>query len=188
MNGINEVWMPVPDYPLYSVSNLGRVRSDNLYSHKLPLIMSVYPDKDGHMRVRLSKTGKVKNFYVHRLVAMAFIANPESLPIVNHKDENPANNRVENLEWCTALENTIHNRMPVRRAAPLRRAIVQKELSGEFVKVWDSRASIESTTGYYGGNITSACQGKRYSAYGYRWEYATSEQLARYKDEWRRSD
>ena len=178
MNGVNEIWKPVADYPQYSVSSFGRVRSDNLYSHREPLIMNTYPNKDGHMRVRLCKDGAVKNYFVHRLVAAAFIANPNGLPVVNHKDENPANNHVDNLEWCTVQENTVYNKMPQRRADPLRRAIVQKTLSGAVIKKWDSRASIAAETGFSGGNITSACQGKRKSANGYLWEYA---------EEWGRS-
>ena len=165
MNGATEIWRTVSGYPLYSVSNLGRVRSDNPYSHKEPLIMHPYPDKDGHMKVRLCKDGAVKNFFVHRLVAAAFIDNPLGLPIVNHKDENPANNCAENLKWCTARENTVYKGMPVRR---------------------ESRAAIQRQTGFSGGNITMACQGKRASAHGYLWEYVPPEQLARYKEEWSR--
>ncbi len=186
MNGTTEIWRIVSGYPFYSVSNLGRVRSDNPYSHKEPLIMHPYPDKDGHMKVRLCKDGAVKNFFVHRLVAAAFIDNPLGLPIVNHKDENPANNCAENLEWCTARENTVYKGMPVRRAASLRRQIAQKSMDGKVIRIWESRAAIQRQTGFSGGNITMACQGKRTSAHGYLWEYVTPEQLARYKEEWSR--
>ena len=175
MNGADERWLPVPGYPLYQVSSFGRVKSCNLYSHSQPIIMHSWPDKDGHMKVRLSKDGKASNVFVHRLVAIAFIPNPKNLPIVNHLDENPANNRIENLEWCTALENTVYNKMPTRRAAALRRPIIQKDLNGHVVKIWSSRAEIEAKTEYFGGNITLVCQGKRKSAYGFTWEYSEKE-------------
>lgn len=179
MNGSNELWRKVEGYPSYSVSSKGRVCSNNLYSHKKPLIMTAHPDKDGHMKIRLCNKGKAQNFFVHRLVAIAFIENPDNLPIVNHKDENPANNCVENLEWCTAQENTVYKNMPQRRANPLKIPIIQKTLNGEFVRAWKSRSDIQNELGYSGGNITLVCQGKRKSAYGFSWEYQHS-----HKKEW----
>ena len=65
--------------------------------------------KDGHLRVTLSNANEKKRFFVHRLVAEAFIPNPNNLPIINHKDENPLNNKVENLEWCTISYNNNYN-------------------------------------------------------------------------------
>lgn len=167
-----EIWRTIQDYPLYEVSNLGRIRSNNLRRHSLPLIMHPYPDKDGHMKVRLSKDGEVHNFFVHRLVATAFIPNPDNRPVVNHKDENPANNHVENLEWCTERENTIYKQMPVRRAKKLRRAIVQMDSGGKVLRIWESRAAIEAETGFKGSNITRVCQGTRKQAHGFKWRYA----------------
>ena len=61
-----------------------------------------------HQRVTLIKSGKRKQHFVHRLVALAFIPNPDNLPFVNHKDCDPTNNHVSNLEWCTAKQNSIH--------------------------------------------------------------------------------
>lgn len=171
MNNTGEVWLQVPDYPLYEVSNLGRVKSNNLRNHNKPLIMSVSPDKDGHLKVRLSKDGKAKNFFVHRLVASAFIPNPKDFPVVNHKDENPANNHVENLEWCTVKENTVYNQMPKRRASSLRRPIAQLDDTGNVIRVWESRSEIVAETGFKGSNITRVCQGQRRQAHGYGWRY-----------------
>ena len=175
MNGANEEWSEISGFPGYFVSSAGRVASEK-HRGKERRIMNQWPDKDGHMRIRLCRNNKPHNFYVHRLVATAFIANPATLPIVNHRDENPSNNRAENLEWCTSRENTIYNDMPVRRAETMRRPIIQKSLDGETVRTWESRGAIESATGYSGGNITAVCQGKRKSAHGYLWEY---------KEEWR---
>lgn len=175
MSGIIEEWRSIKDYPLYSVSSLGRVRSNNSYSHRDPIIMKQVADKDGHMKITLSKNGRTKNFFVHRLVAMAFIPNPNGYPVVNHKDENPSNNTVKNLEWCTQRENTTYNNMPKRRAAPLARPIEQLTIDGAFIRKWKSRSEIVSETGFSGGNITMACQGKRDTAHGFKWRYADQE-------------
>lgn len=171
MHDIVEMWLQVPDYPLYEVSNFGRVMSNNMRNHKEPLLMSTFPDKDGHMKVRLSKDGKAKNLFVHRLVASAFIPNPENLPVVNHKDENPANNHVQNLEWCTQKENTVYKQMPKRRAKSLRKPIAQLDKDGNVIRVWESRSEIEAETGFKGSNITRVCQGERRSAHGFGWRY-----------------
>lgn len=172
MNDNKEIWLPVPGYSLYEVSNYGRIRSNNPKTHKNPIIMRQYPDKDGHLKIRLYLNGSVKNFFVHRIVASAFIPNPQQLPVVNHKDENPANNHVDNLEWCTVQENTIYNNMPDRRADALRRPIVQMDMSGTVIRVWSGQAQIQAETGFCGSNICGVCKGKRKSANGFKWAYA----------------
>jgi hypothetical protein len=96
-----EVWKVVEDYPSYEVSSAGRVRRDGKF------IKSVASTR-GYLRVSLSKDGKPKGFFVHRLVAKAFIKNPENKPQVNHIDGDPGNNFISNLEWVTAQENERH--------------------------------------------------------------------------------
>lgn len=92
-----EEWRPVPGYEgLYEVSSYGRVRNSKTYRILKAWITF------GYLMVELS--GR-KRFYVHRLVAETFIPNIEKLPQVNHKDEDKTNNRVDNLEWCTAKYN-----------------------------------------------------------------------------------
>ena len=96
-----EEWKEVPDYEgLYEVSNTGNVRS--LIKNK---IIKGFINRCGYKLVGLSKNGISKWFQVHRLVAQVFIPNPDNLPMVNHKDEDKNNNRVENLEWCDAKYN-----------------------------------------------------------------------------------
>lgn len=85
---------------LYSVSNLGNVRNDLTGRILKPSLNS----RD-YKRVRLCKNAKTKNYFIHRLVAFAFIPNPDNLPVVNHLDEDRTNNRVDNLEWCTTKYN-----------------------------------------------------------------------------------
>lgn len=101
-----EVWMEVVGFEgLYKVSNIGRVRSG-----RRGTIMIPHPLKDGYLRIRLRKEGKDFSFLVHRLVAMAFIPNPNNFDTVNHKDFNTQNNCVENLEWCTQKYNNKYSR------------------------------------------------------------------------------
>ena len=106
-----EIWRPIVGYEgLYEVSSYGRVRSLDRYdsnNHFLKgRILKLCADKDGYLNVGLSSNNKVKKYKVHRLVAEVFIPNPNNLPQVNHKDENPSNNRVENLEMCDAKYNS----------------------------------------------------------------------------------
>ena len=97
----NEIWKDIEGYEgLYQVSNSGRVK--NIKRNRL---LKPFPDKNGYLRVDLFKNSRSSTKSVHRLVAKAFISNPNNLPQVNHKDENPSNNNVENLEWCSTQYN-----------------------------------------------------------------------------------
>ena len=99
---MTEIWKNIEGYEgKYQVSNLGRVKS-MIGQEKV-----LHPKKhrNGHLQIGLHKDKKRKTMYIHRLVAQAFIPNPDNLPCVNHKDENPSNNNVDNLEWCTQKYN-----------------------------------------------------------------------------------
>lgn len=104
---MKEIWKDVEGVFGYQVSNLGRVRS--LFSRggkrAYPRVMKGHIDSHGYVQVTISVDGKSKLMFVHRLVAKAFISNPLNLEMVNHKDENPLNNNVHNLEWCTRSYN-----------------------------------------------------------------------------------
>lgn len=112
-----EIWKDVKGYEgLYEVSSLGSVRSkERLVKYSTGVIIKhkgrvlKQENNKGYKRVTLSKNGEVIRFQVHRLVAMHFVDNTERKPHVNHLDGDGANNRVENLEWCTAQENEIHS-------------------------------------------------------------------------------
>jgi hypothetical protein len=88
---------------IYSISNLGRIRSE-----RNGIILSMWEDKDGYLRVNLKVEGEVYQRLVHRLVGENFISNPYNKKQINHKNGIRNDNRVENLEWCTASENANH--------------------------------------------------------------------------------
>ena len=108
-------WRDIIGYEgIYQVSNTGQIRSlERWNGHKRvkresPYIMSQSTTTTGYKKVELQVRKNRKSLKVHRLVAMAFISNPENKPNINHKDGNPTNNRVDNLEWCTQKENVEH--------------------------------------------------------------------------------
>lgn len=114
-----EIWKDVQGYEgYYQVSNFGRVKSltrtvksnkgDN-YPYATLSEKIRKPSEGKYLQIILCKDGKTKKHLIHRLVAQAFIPNPNNLPCVNHKDENPRNNHVENLEWCTYQYNNQYN-------------------------------------------------------------------------------
>lgn len=97
-------WRVIPEFPSYRISEDGQVYS----THKSGKILSPKEDKDGYLEVCLSEN-KVRHYVrVHRLVGMAFLDNPEDLPLINHKDMDVKNNHYSNLEWCTYTHNTKH--------------------------------------------------------------------------------
>lgn len=132
----------------------------------------------GYKTVSLTKDGQTKQMFVHRIVAEAFLSNPDNLPMVNHKDEDKTNNFLENLEWCTAAYNRtygkaieLHAKKLRGRESEKRVAVIQRSLNGEFMNwhgsIKDAAKSVNGAT----GAISSVCKGTRKTAYGYRWEY-----------------
>ena len=105
-----EEWKDVVGYEgLYKVSNKGNVLSCNYYRNSKPHLMKPQKNSNGYLKVVLSKNKKSKQFTIHRLVALAFLPNPDNLEMVNHKDENPENNNIENLEWCSRSYNQVYS-------------------------------------------------------------------------------
>ena len=99
-----EIWKPVKGYEgLYEVSNMGSVRNSKTGKLKIPQLM-----KRGYVQVLLWTNHQAKGFTIHRLVAEAFLPNPNNFSDVNHKDGNKQNNSVDNLEWCTRSYNLKH--------------------------------------------------------------------------------
>ncbi|WP_304772969.1 HNH endonuclease [Paramuribaculum intestinale] len=132
----------------------------------------LYKDKE-YLSVMFCKNGKHKRFSIHRLVAEAFIPNPENKPQVNHIDENPNNNCVWNLEWVTAKENCNHGTRIARIKSnmPHNKAIYQLSMSGEIVAEYPTIQSAAKTTDICAGHICDCCKGNRSFANGYKWRY-----------------
>lgn len=109
---MKEVWKKIPEYPMYECSNYGRIRSwkDGRFGVlNEPKLIKLIKSNHGYPRVALSnRPAPQKKVLVHRIVAQLFIANPNGKPFVNHIDSDRANNRVDNLEWCTHQENVFH--------------------------------------------------------------------------------
>lgn len=110
---MEEIWKAIKDYEgLYEISNLGRIKSlkriEKFYHNNNDKILIRSKCSNGYLKIVLSKNNLHKNYMIHRLVAEAFIPNPENKPTVNHKDGNKQNNCVDNLEWATYSENIQH--------------------------------------------------------------------------------
>ena len=172
----NEIWKDIEGYEgLYMVSNFGRIKS----LHRNGKIMRLYNSTYGYLRVHLSKNKEGKHYFVHRLVAKAFIPNDNNFPIINHKDENKKNNSVDNLEWCNYQYNNTYNSLVERRrlktdyeliAQKLSKKVFQYTKDGELVKIWNSTAEC-GRNGYFQNAIANCCNGKCKTHKGYIWSY-----------------
>lgn len=103
-NDVTEKFVEV--FPGYEISNTGRIYTTKRFKHRKEL--TPYCKPNGYLQIKLSNDGVKHHEYIHRLVAQAFLPNPDNLPEVNHIDGNKLNNNVENLEWCSRLDNMQH--------------------------------------------------------------------------------
>ena len=159
-----ETFVKIEGFENYEVSNLGKVRNI-----KSGIMLKPWFTKDGYLRHCLYKHNKRKNLLLHRIIATAFIDNPEKKPQVNHIDENKLNNDLSNLEWCTERENAIHGTRIKRIAEKLSQKVIQLDLNDNILNVFKSMRQAERETGVLVGNISSCCNGKTKSAGGYKW-------------------
>lgn len=149
----------------YSVSDLGEIRKDtNDYIMK-PYIQNGY----AHVTLQINK--KSKRFNIHRLVAIAFIPNPENKPYVNHIDGDKTNNCVKNLEWVTAAENAQHAVRTGLRQPSRERAVVQFSLNGQKIREYKSLSEAARITDSSVAKISICCQRKRDQHNGFQWRY-----------------
>lgn len=193
---MEEIWKDIAGYEgLYQVSNLGRVKSLDKYipfngtiSLRKGKILKQKTNKYGYKCLRLFKNGCGKWLIAHRIVAQAFIPNPNNLPQVNHKDENKSNNLVENLEWCDAKYNMNYGTRIERTSKKeinrpdKSRPVLQYTLCNEFVAEYKSINEAERQTGINQSNISACCRNKKIkdgkgsfytvkSAGGFIWKY-----------------
>ena len=203
---MEEIWRDVVGYEgLYMVSNYGKVMSLNYCKRGYAKLLTPKVNRSGRLWVNLYKNGVNKPFLIHRLVGTAFIPNPDGLPQINHKDENPKNNHVGNLEWCDNLYNARYSfeRHPERKIANLRKKYQTAYLIGDEwhgmhakfgqpwkngpknkkpvvqytkdmieTKTWKSISVVVKETGWRYSSIKECCEGKRKTAYGFKWQYA----------------
>ena len=181
---MEEIWKDIKNYKgLYKVSNLGNVYS--IKSNKiLKWTINTQKKKDGTLYQRayvtLYNNKKKRRFIqVHRLVAEAFIPNPNNLPTVDHIDINALNNRVDNLRWAN-LSTQIKNRKPYNRPANHKTPVVMCDLkTHKDIKIFDTQYDIDK---YFNNpnahkHICDVCKGRRSNSYGYWWRYLKNETI-----------
>ena len=180
-----EEWRPVIGYEdLYEVSSLGRIKSADRYvkciingivtkSISKGRILRQRKNRCGYSMVYLCNgKGGEKNCTVHRLVAEAFLPNPEGLPQVNHKDENKTNNAVWNLEWCDVRYNMNYGTRNERISKSRQKRVKMITLNGDIIKEFNSILEAANFVGGHYSHISDCLKGRRKKAYSYKWEYA----------------
>lgn len=171
-----EIWKDIDGYEgLYQISNLGNVKSLNRFvSCKNNTIkfcegklLNIH--KNNYLFVRLCNKSICKTKYIHKLVAQAFIPNPNNYPEVNHKDENKLNNNIDNLEWCTASYNNSYG----SRTQKTRKRVYQYDLKGNIIKLWDGIRVASRELNIPSQQISQCCNKTKYrkTAGGYVWVY-----------------
>lgn len=186
---IGEKWTAIKEFDEYYISSFGRIWSQK----KKPMFLNTYPDKYGYHHVKFRKDGKQYSRLVHRLVAEAFVDNPNNYKEVNHKDEDKSNNRAVNLEWCTRTYNILYGKAGKERY--VKQAITQRYSrndlkaiecldveSGKVVHKFNSIAEASrmmslKTKGSIRcirSNIGCCCNQRKFrnTAYGYKWRFA----------------
>lgn len=144
---------------LYAITSCGRV-----WSYRRKRFLKCSPNSSGYPTVHFSAKGK--KFLVHRLVAEAYLPNPNNYPIINHKDENKTNNCVSNLEWCTYSYNLTYNDLKTKVAKKIGTAIIRVEDGKEYYSI--RQAAREN--GIFKNAIQAALKNKNKTASGYHWQ------------------
>ena len=182
---MEEIWKDVDGYEgKYQISKLGNVMSLNYAGRGYARKLTPKCNNSGRLWVELLDGGKRKCMLIHRLVALAFIPNPENLPQINHKDENPKNNAVENLEWCDQKYNIRYSlerhperykekRQTAKYGRRLNLKVDQFDKDGNFIKRWPNSRTIHVETKMSDWGISECCRGNRKTAHGFIWRYAS---------------
>lgn len=176
---MEEIWKDIKGYEgLYQVSNFGNVKRlegkiysyiTNKYETRKEHMIKTRVNNRGYKITTLSKNSKVKSFAIHRLIAQAFLPNPNNFECVNHLDGNKLNNKIDNLEWCTTQQNIQHaykNNLMTNN-----KKIDQYSLDNKFIKIFNSANEASRETGIAQPNITMCALGKKKTAGGYIWKH-----------------
>ena len=183
-----EEWREIQDFPNYNVSNFGNVKNNK--TNKL-LKLNL---KGGYYKVSLTNEHCKKGFNVHRLVALAFIPNPENKSDVNHEDKNKLNNNISNLTWMTRKENNQHKSIGLVYVSNKNKPVVRLNLNDEILDNYNSireagQWAFENkltNTSHNGRNSVSNCvNGLSNKAYGFKWKYIDNSLE---NEEWREID
>lgn len=171
----------VKDYPAYKITKNGKVltcfkNKTSIITNEYRELKQIYDKSCGYMIVTLCKgknTGR-QNKRVHRLLAEAFLPNPNNYPHINHIDGNKLNNSLDNLEWCTSKHNTNHSIIMGFHNPKLQKsnkAVIQLDMNDNFVNEYISLHQVTELTGICWQNVYKVCNGLRKSAGGFRWKY-----------------
>ena len=179
---------------LYKISNLGRIKNINYRNTGRERLMNPVERKDGYLQVDLSKNKETKTCLVHRLVAFAFLENPENKPYINHKIEGDEGKKINmvifnkdgtvnkektTIEWVTPKENNDYGTHKERAGKAISKAltngirskrVLQLSLDGELIREWPSTKECERN-GFSHQHIVACCNGKRKTHKGFRWKY-----------------
>lgn len=170
-----EVWKDIPDYEgKYQISNKGRVKSlprnDKFCKRGYEIIMKAFVCGSGYQEVLLSLDDRRKPMLIHRMVAEAFVPNPDGKQEVNHKDGNKTNNDANNLEWVTPSENIRHS-----YDTQINKGRGRKVVCVETGEVFDSIKEAADKYGLQVPLIWKCCNGKQKTTGGYHWNYKEAE-------------
>lgn len=169
-----EVWIDIEGYDAkYQISNQGRILS-KVQTNR---ILKVGLNQEGYARIALRYNGIMKSHYIHRLVAIYFLPNPDDLPQVDHINTIRNDNRVENLKWVTPSKNNdneLTKKRQKQKKAGLtmyKQFVVQLNMDKTFVAIYYSASDAYKSTGIYHRNILKCCNGIQNSAGGYIWMF-----------------
>ena len=164
-----EIWKDIKGYEgSYQVSNLGRVKSLKYQKNR---ILKTILHNNNYYFVTLCNKDNCKNYSVHRLVAQAFIPNPNNYPVVNHKDEDKSNNKADNLEWCTIEYNNNYGNHNKRVAVSNHIPILQFSKEDYLIKRWNSITEAAKELGINITNINNCLRHRSKTSAGYIWGY-----------------